>query len=95
MQEKKVRWSKPAKEQFAEAIEYILNDSVQNAEKFEKKLWNAIKKAVVFPESCAPDKHKTDNDGSYRAFVVYRYRVSYRIQRRDKNITDKTYQNGT
>jgi hypothetical protein len=31
------------------------------------------------PEIYPPDKYKKSNSGIYRAFELYRYRISYRI----------------
>ena len=36
-------------------------------------------KLSLQPEMFPPDKFKKDNDGSWRAFEKYRYRISYRI----------------
>jgi len=75
MPTKKVNWSKTSRKQYLAAIEYILNDSVQNAEKAEGKIKDKLKIIAEFAESCPPDKYKVNNDGSYR--------VSYRIKRNE------------
>ncbi|MDR0794311.1 MAG: hypothetical protein LBE82_13465 [Chitinophagaceae bacterium] len=31
------------------------------------------------PEQHAPDKYRLNNDGSYHAYEVYKYRISYHI----------------
>jgi plasmid stabilization system protein ParE len=80
MPEETVKWSKPAERQYIAAIEYILNDSVQNAENLERKLSDKIKLVSVLPETCPPDKYKINNDGRYRAFTLFNYKVSYRIE---------------
>jgi len=36
-----------------------------------------------------PDKFKKNNDGTWRAFEKYHYRISYRITADDFNNTDK------
>ncbi len=77
---KKTNWSKTAKKQYSAAIEYILNDSIKNAETVERKFREKLKTVSKFPETCPPDKYKVDNDGSYRVFILYHYRVSYRVK---------------
>ena len=79
MTAKKVKWSIQAQKQYLEALDYIFNDSVQNAENFEAKLHNKLQKVLIFPESAPPDKFKINNNGSYRAFNLDRYIVSYEI----------------
>ena len=75
-----VRWYVSARKQFLSAIEYIMNDSEQNAEKFYDRLFLKLEAISKNPESCAPEKFKLANDGTYRAFILYKYRVSYRIK---------------
>ncbi len=31
------------------------------------------------PEIYGPDKYKINNDGSYRAFEIHKYRIVYRV----------------
>ncbi|WP_369427811.1 type II toxin-antitoxin system RelE/ParE family toxin [Membranihabitans maritimus] len=35
------------------------------------------------PGKYPPDKFKTDNDGSYRAFEKFSYRVAYKIKEKE------------
>ncbi|MEO6723035.1 MAG: type II toxin-antitoxin system RelE/ParE family toxin [Ferruginibacter sp.] len=60
---------------------YISEDSPQNALKVISDIVAATEKAITNPEYYNPDKYKTDNDGSYRAFEKHRYRVVYRYQK--------------
>ena len=76
----KITWSAPAKRQIGKIVEYIRQDSVQNAEKVYAKLLNKLDIVAMTPETCPPDKYKTNNNGTYRAFVLFNYRVSYRIK---------------
>lgn len=80
MPAKAIKWSKVAHDEFRVAIEYIMNDSVQNAENLEKKLRNKLHTVLEYPDMYPPDKYKSDNDGSYRAFNLFSYRVSYRVK---------------
>lgn len=77
---KKVRWYETAKKQYTSAFEYIMNDSIQNAEKFERRLLKKLQVISKSPTICPPDKYRINNDGNYRAFSIYRYRISYRIK---------------
>jgi plasmid stabilization system protein ParE len=68
-----------AKAQLKEAYEYIKLDSPKNAEKVRVKILSAIKELAVHPERHSPDKYRIENDGCFRAFEIYKYRVSYHI----------------
>jgi plasmid stabilization system protein ParE len=78
--ENKIRWYEAPKKQFTTAIQYIMDDSVQNAVKIETRLFKKLEAVSKSPTMCPPDKYKINNDGSYRAFSLFHYRVSYRIK---------------
>ena len=73
-----IQWNRRALKQFDNAIAYIENDSPVNAEKFKKDILFQIDDLLKYPEKYATDKYKTNNDGSFRAFELHRYRISYR-----------------
>ena len=77
--ESNIVWSATALREAGRVLEFIRQDSVSNADKVYNKIINRLETVAISPESCPPDKYKVFNDGSYRAFLVYRYRVSYRI----------------
>ena len=79
MSNRKIIWSKTALKQFEFAINYIAEDSIQNAEKVRTEILEKIEKLVLNPEMYKADKLKTNNDGSYRAFELYHYRIAYRF----------------
>ena len=58
MQLNSIIWSATAIKQVSKAIEYIRQDSVQNAGKFNNKLLNKLELVVNNPGICAPDKYK-------------------------------------
>lgn len=58
---------------------YIKKDSLQNAENVRSALLNAIKELSKNPEKHPPDKYRLENDGSFRAFELYKYRITYFI----------------
>ena len=39
----------------------------------------AVEKSITNPKFYNPDKYKTSNDGSYRAFEKHRFRIAYRF----------------
>lgn len=68
-----------AKHSLLEAYRYIKKDSPQNAEKVRGKILNSIKELLESPERHGPDKYRVDNDGSFRAFEIYKYRITYHV----------------
>jgi len=52
---------------------------VQNAEMVRDDLIDATINLTKHPEKHPLDKFKTDNDGTWRAFELHHYRVSYRV----------------
>ncbi len=76
---RKITWSKTASKQLEAAIKYIAKNSVQNAEKVKKEIFEKVEKLMLQPEIYSPDKYKAHNDGSYRAFELHKYRVAYRV----------------
>lgn len=74
-----VVWTKRSLSQLKKAFEYINRDSPQNAARVIDEIAAAVNKAAFNPEIYSPDKYKTGNDGSYRAFELHRYRISYRF----------------
>lgn len=68
-----------AKHALRKAYNYIKRDSLQNAEKVKNKMRASINDLIKNPEKYAPDKYRFDNDTSYRAFEIYKYRITYHI----------------
>lgn len=77
MANRTISWSKNALKQFEAAIDYISHGSPQNAEKVRLGIINSIYKIPSNPELFPPDKFKLNNDGHFRAFELYRLRISY------------------
>ena len=71
-----VVWNLNAKLELKRVYEYILKDSWQNAIKVRQEIIDAV---LSLPEH--PDKHKINNDGTWRAFEIDRYRISYRVKK--------------
>lgn len=68
-----------AKRQLRQAYQYIRQDSEKNAKKVKEKILASIKALVKNPEQHKPDKYCLDNDGSFRAYEIYKYRITYHV----------------
>ena len=64
-----------AKLQLKKAYEYVRNESYQNAEKIKDKILHSIKLLEYYPERHAPDKFCTENDGSFRAYEIFKNKL--------------------
>jgi plasmid stabilization system protein ParE len=78
--ESKISWSKESIQQIVSAIEYIRQDSDKNADSIYDKIILRLIKVANNPGMCPPDRYKRRNNGKFRAFTIFRYRVSYRIE---------------
>ncbi|MEO6636695.1 MAG: type II toxin-antitoxin system RelE/ParE family toxin [Ginsengibacter sp.] len=76
---KEVRWPLKVQQQLEKAYNYVLADSFQNAEKLKNDILFSTRKLSVNPERYPLDKYRTGNDGTFRAYELYHYRISYRI----------------
>lgn len=72
-------WTKSSQNDMRKAFDYISKDSLLNAGIVLKDIVTLANKAITNPEFFSPDKYKENNDGSYRAFEKYHYRISYRF----------------
>lgn len=81
-----IKWNKKAIKQFEEAIEYIELGSPVNASQIKKEILFKIYGLLQHPEKYNPDKYKTKNDGSFRAFEIHHYRLSYRYKKGEIHI---------
>ena len=68
-----------AKRQLWEAYKHIRKDSLQNAEKVRTRILETIKALATHPERHPLDKYCTENDGNFRAYEIYKYRISYYV----------------
>lgn len=78
-----MRWPSLAQKQLENAYKYILHDSYQNAEKVKKEILSSTRVLTTNPEMYPPDKYRKNNDGSFRAYELHRYRISYRITEKE------------
>ncbi|MEN9447782.1 MAG: hypothetical protein RJA25_1072 [Bacteroidota bacterium] len=76
---KKVVWTENAEKQLEKIYQYILEDSYQNAIEVKNKIFNSTSLLADFSEKYPNDKYKMNNDGNFKAYEIYRYRISYYI----------------
>lgn len=76
---RKIEWSAKALDQLKSALLFIHADSPANSEKVRRGIFLKLERAVQNPEFFPRDKYKINNDGSFRAFELYSYRISYRF----------------
>lgn len=76
---RKVEIQHLAKKQLWEAYKYIRKDSLQNAEKVRSRILETIKTLAKHPEHHPLDKYCIENDGNFRAYEVYKYRIAYYV----------------
>ena len=74
-----VIWDKSAVKYLKSAVEFIRKDSPQNAEKLKSELKASILELSDNPERYPSDKYRTNNDGSFRAFELHKFRISYYV----------------
>ena len=80
MVKKKVVWDTQAYLQLEKEHKYIKKKSVTGANKVWKSIRDTVKSLALHPEIFSLDRFKKNNDGSYRAFEKYSYRVSYKVK---------------
>lgn len=79
VQQYEVIWNAIARKQLKHIYKYIEKESLQNAKNVIIEIIDATEKLDKNPERFALDKYKNKNDGSYRYFEIYKYRIAFRI----------------
>jgi len=74
-----VLWNTIARKQVRKIYDYILKDSAQNANKILAEILISSEKLQMNPERFGQDKYKKNNDGTYRYYELYSYRIAFRI----------------
>ncbi len=73
-------WDKIALDHFQEVYEYLkIGRNLNYANKVKKTILKATNELVDNPNLYEQDRFKFDNDGSYRAFEKFKYRIVYKI----------------
>lgn len=74
-----IKWSKSAANQLLDILEYLdNNEQFDYSIKIEKEILSKISALIKNPKIYPADKLKDKNDGSFFAFEVGKYRISYR-----------------
>lgn len=82
-----IKWSKGAVKQLLDIIQYLEdNDSIVYAEKLEVKILSKIKNLPQTAKLYQIDRLKKSNDGSFFAFEINSYRISYRLLEKEVRI---------
>ncbi|RZM09102.1 MAG: type II toxin-antitoxin system RelE/ParE family toxin [Pedobacter sp.] len=79
--EKRIVWSRISLEQLNQIFAYIAEVSMSDniAERMVNQIYRSAKILENNYEIYPLDIHKTNNDGSYRAYEIVHYRISYKI----------------
>ena len=76
-----IRWSRPALIQFDKALDFIIGEGYPSyADELEEKILSRVDNLINNYNIYPADKYKKANDGTYHAFEVDEYRISYRVQ---------------
>src|SRR5690349_16753921 len=80
MEEIPVIWTETTKKQLEQIYLYIAEaSSINQADNVFEKLINSTSQLPEHPLKNPPDKYKIDNEGIYRAYEVFHFRISYKI----------------
>jgi plasmid stabilization system protein ParE len=73
----KITWSPRTLKQFSAAIEYIRQDSLQNADSVKGKILAKIARLSDIDITHRIDPYKNNNDGHFHYFELLSYRITY------------------
>lgn len=74
-----IKWSKSAVKQLIEIIEYLeIRDQKDYSISLEKQILDEISSLIYQKNIYQTDRIKEDNDGTFYAFEIDSYRISYR-----------------
>ena len=79
VKKRKVIWPDFSKQQLRKAYDHIKKDSLQNADKVRKAIVKSTTDLVDHPNKHPVDKFRSDNDGTFRAYELYHYRIAYQV----------------
>ncbi len=73
-------WDDRAFIAFNKILDYISKDSPKNASKIADEVTQTFGKILKHPFIYPADTYKRNNKNSYRAFNLYRIRISYKVE---------------
>jgi plasmid stabilization system protein ParE len=76
-----ITWDEDARLHFKAAIKFIKKESPTGAKKVRLEILNAIDSLPYNPFIFEEDRFKLNNDGNYRVFTVYHYRITYKVNK--------------
>jgi addiction module RelE/StbE family toxin len=76
----KIIWSKRSLRQFKKLYEYIKEESPKGADKVREAIITTSEKLKTTPLMFEADRFKTNNNGAYRAFTEFDFRVTYKVK---------------
>ena len=79
-------WDAAALDQLEDYLEEVSKQSKSAPKIIRDRIMNRLKGIKEAPYICSLDRFKINNDGTYRAFTVYSYRVTYSIKKNQINI---------
>jgi plasmid stabilization system protein ParE len=74
---RKITWTKRAISQLNSAIEYIRQDSPQNADSVKQRILEKVSELADDKIVHGKDPYKKNNDGNYLYFEILKYRIVY------------------
>ena len=77
-----IEWSKPAREQLDKALDFILEKGfIEYAFELNDNILLRIENLTENHNIYQIDRYKKNNNGSYHAFEIDEYRISYRVMK--------------
>lgn len=89
MAKKKIKtivWSKNAAKQYYQILEYLAEKAPEALHIVGNALIDMIESLALEYNNYPPDRFKQHNDGTFKASLIFNYRISYRITENDIHI---------
>ena len=89
MAQKKVKeivWSKNAEKQFYKILDHLLEEAPHVIDKVGNAILDTVEDLSLQYHIHPPDRFKKNNDGSYKAALIFSYRISYQVGDKTINI---------
>lgn len=83
---KNIIWAKNAEIQYSEILEHLFEEAPQVVEKVGNLLLDTIEGLALHYNNYPLDRFRKKNDGTFKAALVFNYRISYQIGETTINI---------